>query len=248
MPKAADYRERARASLQGKWGMAVLICFIASLLGGIGSSSPVTLTMNVQDVMAGSGYGNMNLGVEMFGIPLDTGYLPSEMMALLTMALGVAVIYTLVQFIVGSVVELGVCAYFSKLALGMDANVSDEFAYFKYFWKALGLRFVTLVFIFLWSLLLLFPGVIAAYRYSMATYILAEHPEMGIMEALAASKQMMVGNKWSEFCLEFSFIGWALLSACTCGIGILFLNPYMQMSKAHFYMTLSRGSGNTAQQ
>ena len=86
------------------------------------------------------------------------------------------------------------------------------------------------------------PGFIATYRYAMAPYIMAEHPEMGIMEAIEASKQMMDGNKWSLFCLDFSFIGWMILSACTFGIGDLFLNPYTHMATAHFYLNLSRGS------
>ena len=71
---------------------------------------------------------------------------------------------------------------------------------------------------------------------------MAEHSEMGIMEAIEASKQMMDGNKWSLFCLDFSFIGWMILSACTFGIGDLFLNPYTHMATAHFYLNLSRGS------
>lgn len=62
------------------------------------------------------------------------------------------------------------------------------------------------------------------------------------MEAIEASKQMMDGNKWSLFCLNFSFIGWMILSACTFGIGDLFLNPYTHMATAHFYLNLSRGS------
>ena len=126
----------------------------------------------------------------------------------------------------------------------MPADLNDEFAYFKYFGKALGLRVVMYVFIFLWTLLFLIPGLIATYRYAMAPYILAEHPEMGIMEAIDASKQMMDGNKWSLFCLEISFIGWSILSSLTLGIGDLFLTPYMKMATAHFYMNLSRGSAS----
>ena len=66
-------------------------------------------------------------------------------------------------------------------------------------------------------MLFIIPGLIATYRYAMAPYIMAEHPEMGIMEAIEASKQMMDGNKWSLFCLDFSFIGWMILSVLTSG-------------------------------
>ena len=235
MLRAADYRERARVSLSGNWGMAVLICFVGALLGGIQTVVPVSASYQ---------YGE-GMSLQIFGLNMNLDQLPVEMLGMLTFMLGVICIYSLAQFVIGGAVELGMCAYFSKRALGENADIKDEFSYFQYFGKALGLRIVTSIFIFLWTLLLIVPGIIASYRYAMATYILAEHPEMGIMEAIEASKQMMDGNKWALFCLDFSFIGWALLSACTLGIGDLFLNPYTRMATAHFYLNLSRGSAGS---
>ena len=235
MLRAADYRERARVSLSGNWGMAVLICFVGALLGGIQTVVPVSASYQ---------YGE-GMSLQIFGLNMNLDQLPVEMLGMLTFMLGVISIYSLAQFVIGGAVELGMCAYFSKRALGENADIKDEFSYFQYFGKALGLRIVTSIFIFLWTLLLIVPGIIASYRYAMATYILAEHPEMGIMEAIEASKQMMDGNKWALFCLDFSFIGWALLSACTLGIGDLFLNPYTRMATAHFYLNLSRGSAGS---
>ena len=92
---------------------------------------------------------------------------------------------------------------------------------------------------FLWSLLFVIPGIVADYSYSMTDYILAEHPDMTASEAIAASKAMMAGNKWRLFCLNMSFIGWALLSIFTLGIGILWLNPYQNVSVAAFYREIS---------
>ncbi len=235
MLRAADYRERARVSLSGNWGMAVLICFVGALLGGIQTVVPVSASYQ---------YGE-GMSLQIFGLNMNLDQLPVEMLGMLTFMLGIISIYSLAQFVIGGAVELGMCAYFSKRALGENADIKDEFSYFQYFGKALGLRIVTSIFIFLWTLLLIVPGIIASYRYAMATYILAEHPEMGIMEAIEASKQMMDGNKWALFCLDFSFIGWALLSACTLGIGDLFLNPYTRMATAHFYLNLSRGSAGS---
>ena len=174
-----------------------------------------------------------------------TAHIPADVLGFLTMAMMAAGFYALIRFVIGGAVELGVCAYFSKLALGENADVNDEFAYFKYFGKAFGLRLVTSVFVFLWSLLFVIPGLVAAYRYAMAPYIMAEHPEMGIMEAIEASKQMMDGNKWALFCLDISFIGWTLLSALTFGIGDLFLTPYTRTATAHFYMNQTRGMNQT---
>ena len=234
MLKAADYRARARESLSGNWGMAVLVCFLGTLLGGIETGTPVMINFRT----------DQDTNIQSYVEDLSSNFFTREMLSIIFMMLGIFTIYALAKFIIGGAVELGICAYFSKRALGEEADVKDEFSYFKYFGKALGLRVVMSVFIFLWSLLFVVPGIIAAYRYAMATYIMAEHPQMGIMEAIDASKQMMDGNKWSLFCLEFSFIGWAFLCVFTCGIGDLFLTPYTQMATAHFYMNLSRGSGN----
>ena len=177
MLRAADYRERARASLSGNWGMAVLVCFVGALLGGIQSVIPVTA--NYQ-------YGE-GMSVQIFGINMSLNQLPAEMLGILAVMMSILSIYALAQFVIGGVVELGMCAYFSKRALGENADIKDEFAYFQYFGKALGLRIVTSIFIFLWTMLFIIPGFIATYRYAMAPYIMAEHPEMGIMEAIEAS-------------------------------------------------------------
>jgi uncharacterized membrane protein len=143
MLRAADYRERARASLSGNWGMAVLVCFVGALLGGIQSVIPVTA--NYQ-------YGE-GMSVQIFGINMSLNQLPAEMLGILAVMMSILSIYALAQFVIGGVVELGMCAYFSKRALGENADIKDEFAYFQYFGKALGLRIVTSIFIFLWTML-----------------------------------------------------------------------------------------------
>ena len=73
------------------------------------------------------------------------------------------------------------------------------------------------------------------YRYAFAFMILAEYPRMGVIAALRSSASLMRGKKWKLFCLRFSFIGWILLACCTCGIGFIFLTPYMQAAEAAFY-------------
>ena len=79
-----------------------------------------------------------------------------------------------------------------------------------------------------------------SYMYSMAHFIMADYPGVGAIEALRLSRQMMRGNKWRLFCLDFSFIGWILLAACcTCGIGYYFLTPYQYVSHAAFYEEIS---------
>lgn len=89
--------------------------------------------------------------------------------------------------------------------------------------------------IFLWTLLLIVPGIIKSLSYAMTPYITVEHPELSATEAINESKKMMNGNKWRLFVLELSFIGWILLAFLTLGIGFLWLTPYMQTTFAAFY-------------
>lgn len=78
-------------------------------------------------------------------------------------------------------------------------------------------------------------SIVLQYRYAFCFMILAEYPQMGVVSALRSSANLMRGKKWRLFCLRFSFIGWILLTFCTCGIGMFFLIPYMQAADAAFY-------------
>lgn len=94
--------------------------------------------------------------------------------------------------------------------------------------------------IFLWTLLLVVPGIIKAYEYRMVPYILAEHPELNYREVLNMSSEMMNGQKMNAFILDLSFIGWYILSAITGGIaGIFWVNPYVYATDAELYLELS---------
>lgn len=93
---------------------------------------------------------------------------------------------------------------------------------------------------FLGSILSLCISIPVTYMYSMAHVIMADYPDVGVIEAMRLSRQMMKGNKFRLFCLDFSFIGWEFLAlCCTCGIGMYFLIPYQQVSRAAFYEEIS---------
>lgn len=101
------------------------------------------------------------------------------------------------------------------------------------------IMFLRRLYIALWSLLLIVPGIVKTYEYRMIPYILAENPDMDAKEVFAISKKMMDGNKWAAFVLDLSFLGWALLGAVTCGIvAIFWVNPYIQMTNAELYVAL----------
>lgn len=107
------------------------------------------------------------------------------------------------------------------------------------FKKAFLVPFLTVLFTYLWTLLFIIPGIIMAYAYSMAIFVANDNPELTPMEAIKKSKELMRGHKWDLFVLDLSFIGWILLCCLTCGIGFIFLAPYIEMAHAEFYRELT---------
>ena len=104
------------------------------------------------------------------------------------------------------------------------------------------------IFLCLWSLLFVIPGIIKSYSYAMVSYILADNPSLGAREAITLSRKMMNGNKWRAFVLDLSFIGWIFLSACTFGIlSIFYVSPYMYSTHAELYNTL-KGETNGSEE
>ncbi|MDM5190924.1 DUF975 family protein [Bacillus sp. DX4.1] len=92
-----------------------------------------------------------------------------------------------------------------------------------------------MVYLFLWTLLLIIPGIIKSFSYSMTYFILNDHPEYSMNQAITESRRMMDGHKMDYFLLCLSFIGWFLLSVITLGIGFLWLAPYFYTTTAEFY-------------
>lgn len=125
-----------------------------------------------------------------------------------------------------------------KLTQYMTPEVGELFAHFNKFWAAFKVTFLCGLFTFLWSLLLVIPGSIKAYSYSMAMYILSENPEIGALEAINRSKAMMDGHKMELFVLQLSFIGWYLLCAVTFGIAGVWVIPYVNATMANFYNSI----------
>jgi len=230
---AADFRAAARRALTGRWLLAVLTGLVAALLGGASGLMEFKVAASNGRVV-----GQVQLGLLTLNIsPGLWGWLSS--MAILALAASFA------WYVLGSVIQLGYARFNLDLTGGADARLESLFDYFRWFKTAFCARFLTGLFIFLWSLLLIIPGIVASYTYAMVPYILAEDPDMTASDAIAVSKRMMEGNRWRLFCLEFSFIGWIILSAFTLGIGNLFLTPYRAAAKAAFYRDL-RGQNVSA--
>ena len=105
-----------------------------------------------------------------------------------------------------------------------------------YYRKAIGASVLVGIYTFLWTLLLIIPGIIKSLSYSMTLYIVAENPETGYNEAIERSMAMMQGYKMKLFLMQLGYLGWTLLSAFTLFIGMLWIAPYYQTVFANFYL------------
>ena len=169
-------------------------------------------------------------------LDLLTGFIVGSATFIILAAVVMAVVY----FILGSVVGVG----YSRFNLDLvdrqkEPEIGTLFGYFKFWKTTAAASFLQGLYVFLWSLLFIIPGIVAGYSYAMTDYILAEHPELTAGEAIEQSKAMMYGNRFRLFCLQFSFVGWDLLCALTLGIGNLWLRPYKQAAEAAFYRDIS---------
>ena len=121
---------------------------------------------------------------------------------------------------------------------GKKPEAKDAFTGFDDFWTAFKTTFLVGLYTFLWSLLFVIPGIIKAFSYSQAMYIVAENKGIGAREAISQSKAMMDGHKAELFVLGLSFIGWFLLVGITFGIAAIWVVPYMQTTLVNFYNNL----------
>ena len=148
------------------------------------------------------------------------------------------------SLILSGPLQLGFVIVIMKVLKDDVADVSNVFDGFKDFMSSFLLYLLNTIFVTLWSLLFVIPGIIASYSYSMSYYILKDNPGMDANEARKASIEMMKGHKWQLFCLEFSFIGWIILSILTFGILTFWVGPYMETAKAAFYEELKANQNN----
>lgn len=144
----------------------------------------------------------------------------------------------LVSIIITPAFTISVLRVYLNLAKGQKPAAADAFSGFNDFWSAFKVNFLVGIFTFLWSLLLIVPGIIKAISYSQATLIVAENPGISAREAINRSKAMMDGHKTDYFVLGLSFIGWCLLGAITFGIAYIWIIPYMQATLINFYNDL----------
>lgn len=254
----AELKARAKECLRKYYWMAFLVSLIASILGGGGSG------FNFKTTMSSGGSGAVNGGADT-GAGIGAGVAeqaqsgvssamermnPQFLFAVLAVFGVLILIVTLAVLVwgvfMGNIIQVGCCRYFMESRETMEsAGVGRLFYCFQRgkYMNVVKAMFMRNLFIFLWTLLLIVPGVIKYYEYYMVPYILSENPEMDYRDALKLSKQMMDGQKIELFILQWSFIGWELLGLLACGIGILFVVPYENATFAELYAVLRQESG-----
>lgn len=183
----------------------------------------------------------MMLGLTVGGKEAVDGVRNSRELAMrITSMLSGSVSASLLGILVFSVLEVSGCRFFME-------NVSTKAKLDRIGFGFTSGNYGTIVvaqllrriFIALWSLLLVVPGIMKAYSYCLVPYILADRTDVTASEALRISEEMMYGKRMEMFMLDLSFIGWHILTGLTGGIlGVFYVNPYIQATKAEVYLRL----------
>lgn len=165
---------------------------------------------------------------------LDIPSLAAVLVIALTAIAFAAVLATFIKILVMNPIKVACYQFFKDNALEPTSALKFDFNN-KYVNVVLGM-FVRSIFILLWSLLFIIPGIIKSYSYRMVPFILTDNPGITATDAITLSRKMMKGNKWKAFVLDLSFLGWEILSALTLGIlGIFYVNPYVYATEAELY-------------
>ena len=223
MLKAKDFRFYAREALKGRWIKAGGVGLLAALLGA-------SIDMSGSAGSFGSSAQNSSNLAEQFGGFSGSSAGSAVSAVFLAVFLGVALVFlvwAIVMLVIGGATTLGFAKYNLNLVDDKDPKLKDIFSQYDRLGTGFGMQFFRMLFITLWSLLLVIPGIIATYSYSMTAYILCENPQMTAREAIRKSKELMKGNRWRLFCLEISFIGWELLAVLAIVLVAVMFMPTM---------------------
>lgn len=224
MWERAELKRRAKRALKGSYWKALLVTIV------MGITSGSTGSVASRDNFNTSYHSGRLHGVGDKALI----FLIASIIIVIVLAIGVGI-----KILIGYHLQVGGRRYFIQAAQG-DVNMgylSYGFNKGRYsgiiksmFWKDL--------MIFLWSLLLVIPGIIKSYAYFMVPYIVADNPQIGHKRALELSSQMTNGHKLDIWLLQVSFIGWYLLGMLACFVGIIFVGPYEKSTMAELYLVL----------
>jgi uncharacterized membrane protein len=226
----AGLKANAKENLRRYYWPAFLVCIISGIFSGGGRG----FSFNYNDI---NRYKNrFDRGSSFDGFSIDPGVFFMVAGIAASVFLIIMIIALVVGILVGAPLIVGKNRYFMS---NRDVNTgvgAIGYAFNSgYYWNVVKIMFLMSIYILLWTLLLIIPGIIKTYEYAMVPYILAENPEIDSARAFELSKEMMMGQKWDYFVLGLSFIGWYFVGLILCGVGMLFVNPYYEATLAEFY-------------
>jgi uncharacterized membrane protein len=218
-----ELKDRAKTFLRKNYWKAFLVSIVIAIAGGNSGWG---------------GGGSSNSGGNSTFTSNHSFDLTVVLIAIFTFIVIILIIMALRIFI-GYSLEVGGRRYFVKSVQYKDNKKCFRFGFDGQNYSGIiKTMLLTEVYTFLWSLLLIIPGIVKGYSYSMVPYILADNPNIGVKKAIALSNEMTMGHKSDMFVLDLSFIGWYLLGIIALGIGVLFVLPYENATKAELYLVL----------
>lgn len=251
----AELKEKGKKAFLKNYWWCVLTTFLLSLFAGGGSGIKIDKEdiESIRNLAVGSytkeklvqGLSQseewkqlLNILPQYWGTLLIIGGVIALIVLLFVLLLTIFLVYP---------IQIGGCKFFLE---NREGKPTSEYLLYTFqsgnYLNSVFTMFKKDAFIFLWSLLLIIPGIIKAYEYRLVPYLLAINPGMDSSEALAKSRELMDGQKMEAFVLDLSFIGWALLSVFTLGLlDVFFVSPYRYATNAELFATLN-GRGTSS--
>lgn len=236
-------KNKAKASLRGTYFNALIISFIMFITSGTnsgngGGSEEVSHVGHKTSELSSDSFAKIMQGPKAF---VERIGMPSFISLVFGFVLFIVIMF-LVKLLVGYLIEVGGQNYFLKASQGESSlnNLMCGFTSGRWI-NIVRTMFLKSLFTFLWTLLLIIPGIVKYYSYRMVPFILAENPSIDSMEALELSKSMTNGQKLEMLFMDISFVGWFILASLLFGIGIVLVMPYYNATYAELYYTLKNG-------
>lgn len=253
-----ELKERAKEALKRNYWKIVLVSLIGMLIGGGLGSSGISgggsdirdmasdnvkehFTEHENDDVDWEGAEAVLDDIQMDIRPQDIVAVAFTVIVVLIVAAIVLAIGIALDVLLLNPVQVGINRFMLK-SLDDTARIAEVGYTFDHNYKnGVKVMFFKDLYVVLWSLLFIVPGIYKAYQYRMVPYILGENPDMTYQEVLQRSKDMMDGQKWDAFVLDLSFILWHMLGGITCGLAeIFYVAPYVNLTDAALYSRLSR--------
>ena len=260
-----ELKARGKAAFKSRYWMCVAIALIMTLiLGGgagvmagsagsridltpnSGNTSSITENVDIPELPGGFGdvgeaFGHLK---EVLAEAKDSGILFAVIALVAGVLLVAGLVSLLLKLLLLNPLEVGCQNFFLRNSEGSGQLNDLERGFTPAWGNNVKTMFLRGLFLALWSLLFVIPGIVKAYSYRMVPFILSDHPEMRGTEVITLSRQMMRGQKWRAFVLDLSFLGWHILSLLTIGIlGVFYVAPYKRCTDAELYQALKREQG-----